>query len=156
MVMTIRNTCRMFDNLFQLVRNGKMKCLNNTNIRKSPEIRVPAFTVVFSWWRRRLATRDRSLSPERVRPSYSVQDGNSCFCTIICQRGGFSSFPGSERRVLSDPNPSIFEKAIEVHVGGDGLPVPSPVFRTVDRSPGLHQGLRSRTLPWDQTSPLSG
>ena len=42
--------------------------------------------------------------------------------------------------VLSDPNPSIFEEAIEVHVGGDGLPVPSPVFRTVDRSPGLSPG----------------
>ena len=54
----------------------------------------------------------------------------------------------------------IFEEAIEVHVGGDGLPVPSPVFRTVDCSPGLHQGLRGRvsvgTLPRDQTSPLSG
>ena len=55
---------------------------------------------------------------------------------LLCQRGGFSSFPGSEGRVLSDPNPSILAEAIEVHVGGDGLPVPSPVFRTVDRSPG--------------------
>ena len=63
--------------------------------------------------------------------------GNSSFCTVICQRGGFSSFLGSERRVLSDPDPSIFEEAIEVHVGGDSLPVPSTVFRTVDRSPGL-------------------
>ena len=107
-----------------------------------------------------LETRDRSLSPERVRPADSVQDGNSRFCTVICQRGGFSSFPGSEGRVLSDPNPSIFEETIEVHVGGDGLPVPSPLFRSVDRYPGLHQGLRGRvrvgTLPRDQTSPLSG
>ena len=77
----------------------------------------------------RLETRDRSLSPERVRPANSVQDGNCRFCTVICQRGGFSSFLGSEERVLSDPNPSIFEEAIEVHFGGDGLPVPSPVFR---------------------------
>ena len=78
----------------------------------------------------------------------------------ICQRGGFSIFLGSERLVLSDPDPSIFEEAIEVHVGGDGLPVPSTVFRTVDRSPGLHQGLRGRvsvgTHSRDQTSPLSG
>ena len=64
----------------------------------------------------RLVARDRSLSPERVRPPYSLQDGNSRFCTVICQRGGFSSVPGSERCVLSDPDPSIFEKAIEVHV----------------------------------------
>ena len=79
---------------------------------------------------------------------------------LLSVRGGFSSFPGSERRVLSDPNPSIFEEAIEVHVGGDGLPVPSFVLRTVDCSPGLHQGLRGRvsvgTLPRDQTSPVSG
>ena len=109
------------------------------------------------WW---LETRDQSLSPERVRPADSVQDGNSRFCTVICQRGGFSSFLGSEGRVLSDPNLSIFEEAIEVHVGGDGLPVPSPVFWTVDCSPGLHQGLHSRvslgTLSRDQTSPLTG
>ena len=108
----------------------------------------------------RLETRDRSLSPERLRPADVVQDGNSRFCTVICQRGGFSSFLGSERRVLSDPDPSIFEEAIEVHVGGDGLPVPSTVFRTVDRSPGHHQGLCScvsvGTLSRDQTSPLSG
>ena len=108
----------------------------------------------------RLETCDRSLSPERVRPADSVQDGNSHLCTVICQRGGFSSFRGSEGCVLSDPNPSILEEAIEVHVGGDGLPVSSPVFRAVDRSPGLHQGLRSRVsvgaLSRDQTSPLSG
>ena len=108
----------------------------------------------------RLETHDRSLTPERVRPADSVQDGNSRFCTVICQRGGFSSFPRSEGCVLSDPDPSIFEEAIEVHVRGDGLPVPSPVFRTVDRSPGFHQGLRScvsvGTLSRGQTSPLSG
>ena len=108
----------------------------------------------------RLETLDRSLSPERVRPSYSVQDGNSRFCTVICQRGGFSSFPGSERCVLSDSNPTIFKEVIEVHVGGDGLPVQSPVFQSVDCSPGLHQGLRGHvsvgTLPRDQTFPLSG
>ena len=107
-----------------------------------------------------LASRDRPVSPERVPPPDSVQDGNSHFCTVMCQRGGFYSFPGSERRVLSDPNPSILTGAIEVHVRGDGLPVPSPVFRTVDRSPGLHQDLRScvsvGTISRDQTSPVSG
>ena len=79
---------------------------------------------------------------------------------LLSVRGGFSSFHGSERRALSDPDPSIFEEVIEVHVGGDGLPVPSTVFRTVYRSPGLRQGLRGRvnvgTLSWDQISPLSG
>ena len=32
MVMTIRNTCRMFDDLFQLVGNSEMKSLNSPNI----------------------------------------------------------------------------------------------------------------------------
>ena len=36
-----------------------------------------------------LETRDRSLSPERVRPADSVQDGNSRFCTVICKRRDF-------------------------------------------------------------------
>ena len=108
----------------------------------------------------RLETRDRSLTPERLRPADVVQDGNSRFCTVICQREGFSSFPGSEGLILSDPDPSMFKEVIEVHVRGDGLPVLSTVFRTVDRSPGLHQCLRGRvsvgTLSRDPTSPLSG
>ena len=77
---------------------------------------------------------------------------------LFVREGNF--YLGSEGCILSDPDPSIIEEAVEVHVGGDGLPVPSSVLRTVDRSPGLHQSLRSRismgTLPWDQTSPLSG
>ena len=32
MSMTIRNTCRMFDNLFQLVGNREIKSLNSSNI----------------------------------------------------------------------------------------------------------------------------
>ena len=104
----------------------------------------------------RLETRDRSLTPERLRPADIVQDGNSRFCTATCQRGGFSSFPGSEGCVVSDPDPSIFEEAIEVHVGGDGLSVPSLVLRTVDCSPGLRGGVSVGTFSQDQTSPVSG
>ena len=61
---------------------------------------------------------------------------------VVCQRGGFSSFLGSEGCVLSDPDPWIIEEAVEVHVGGDSLPVQSPVLRSVDCSPGLYQSLR--------------
>ena len=63
---------------------------------------------------------------------------------LSVREGDFLASLDLKDGVLSDPNPSILTKAIEVHVGGDGLPVPSTVFRTVDRSPGLHQGLRSR------------
>ena len=82
------------------------------------------------------------LSLERLRPADAVQDGNSRFGAVICQRGGFSSFLGSEGCVLSDPDPWIIEEAVEVHVGGDSLPVQSPVLRSVDCSPGLYQSLR--------------
>ena len=79
---------------------------------------------------------------------------------LLSVREGFSSFLGSEGCVLSNPDPWIIEEAIEVPVGGDSLPVQSPVLRTVDCSPGLYQGLRGSvslgTLPRDQTSPLPG
>ena len=90
----------------------------------------------------RLETCDRSLAFERLRPADAVQDGNSRFGAVVCQRGGFSSFLGSEGCVLSDPDPWIIEEAVEVHVGGDSLPVQSPVLRSVDCSPGLYQSLR--------------
>ena len=85
---------------------------------------------------------DRSLAFERLRPADAVQDGNSRFGAVVCQRGGFSSFLGSEGCVLSDPDPWIIEEAVAVHVGGDSLPVQSPVLRSVDCSPGLYQSLR--------------
>ena len=79
---------------------------------------------------------------------------------LLSVRGGFSSFLGSEGCVLSDPDPRIIEEAVEVHVGGDSLPVQSPVLRSVDCSPGLYQGLRGGvslgTLSRDQTAPLPG
>ena len=53
----------------------------------------------------RLEACDRSLSFERLRPADAVQDGNSRFGAVVCQRGGFSSFLGSEGCVLSDPDP---------------------------------------------------
>ena len=108
----------------------------------------------------RLEACDRSLSFERLRPADAVQDGNSRFGAVVCQRGGFSSFLGSEGCVLSDPDPWIIEEAVEVHVGGDSLPVQSPVLRAVDCSPGLYQSLRggvglgSRLR--DSTAPLPG
>ena len=108
----------------------------------------------------RLEACDRSLSFERLRPAHAVQDGNSRFGAVICQRGGFSSFLGSEGCVLSDPDPRIIEEAVEVHVGGDSLPVQSPVLRAVDCSPGLYQGLRGGvglgSCSRDSTAPLPG
>ena len=38
----------------------------------------------------RLEACDRSLSFERLRPADAVQDGNSRFGAVVCQRGGFS------------------------------------------------------------------
>ena len=76
----------------------------------------------------RLEACDRSLTFERLRPADVVQDGSSRFGAVICQRGGFSSFLGSEGCILSDPDPQIIEEAVEVHVAGDSLPVQSLCF----------------------------
>ena len=57
-------------------------------------------------------SRDHSLSPERVHPSYSFHNGNRNFCTVICQRRAFSSFPESEGCLPSDPNSSFLEEAM--------------------------------------------
>ena len=79
---------------------------------------------------------------------------------LSVREGGFSSFLGSEGCVLSDPDPWIIEEAVEVHVGGDSLPVQSPVLRSVDCSLGLYQSLRggvglgSRSR--NSTAPLPG
>ena len=79
MVMTIRNTCRMFDNLFRLVGNREMKNLN------SPYISVGGFepaSVVyievsnienFSMWvfsQQRLMAGSKILKGEKV---YSIR-----------------------------------------------------------------------------------
>ena len=49
------------------------------------------------WW---LEACDRPLTFERLRPADVVQDGNSRFGAVVCQRGGFSSFLGSSRKLL--------------------------------------------------------
>ena len=61
---------------------------------------------------------------------------------LSVREGDFLASLGSEGCVLSDPDPWIIEEAVEVHVGGDSLPVQSPVLRSVDCSPGLYQSLR--------------
>ena len=133
------------------------RCLRNRPRSGSRLLQSPLPGGEGDW---RLETCDRSLTFERLRPADVVQDGNSRFGAVICQRGGFSSFLGSEGCVLSDPDPRIIEEAVEVHVGGDSLSVQSPVLWTVDCSPGLYQGLRSSvslgTLLQDQTALLPG
>ena len=56
---------------------------------KLPEILVPAFTVAFSWWRRRLAARNRSLSPERVRPPYRFKMETVASLLLSVRKGDF-------------------------------------------------------------------
>ena len=108
----------------------------------------------------RLEACDRSLSLERLRPAHAVQDGNSRFGAVVCQRGGFSSFLGSEGCILSDPDPRIIEEAVEVHVGGDSLPVSKPcasVCRLLPRSlPESSRRCRLGHTLSDQTALLPG
>ena len=107
----------------------------------------------------RLEACDRSLALERLRPADVVQDGNSRFGAVVCQRGGFSSFLGSEGRVLSDPDPRIIEEAVEVHVGRDSLPVKALCFGLAT-APQVFTRVFAAVSAWahsrDQTAPLPG
>ena len=109
---------------------------------------------------RRLASRDRSLSPEWVFSSNSVQDGDSRLGVALRPRGGFPSFRRFEGRVFSNTRSSVLAKAIAVHIRGDGVPVQGPVIRTVDCPPGLYPSVCSRVrvgaLLRDSTSTIPG
>ena len=61
--------------------------------------------------------------------SHPVQDGDRCLGPSVRSRGGFRSFHRSEGRVFPDTHSSVLEEATAVPVGGDGLPVQSPVLR---------------------------
>ena len=90
------------------------------------------------FWRKgdgRLASHDRSLSPERVCSSNSVNDGDSHLGAALRPRGRFPSFRGFEGRVFSNTRSSVLAKAVAFHVGGDNLPIQGPVLRTVDCPP---------------------
>ena len=105
-------------------------------------------------------TCDRPLSPEQVCSPHPIQDGDSRLCAPVRQRGRFPSFHQSEGRVFPDTRSSVIEEAIAVPVGGDSLPVQSPVFRTVDCPTGLHLSVRRcvcvSPLPRDSSVAVSG
>ena len=100
------------------------------------------------------------LSPERVCSLHPIQDGDSRLCAPVCQRGGFPSFHLSEGNVFPNTRSSVIEEAIAVPVGGDSLPVQSPVFRTVDCPTSLHLGVRRCVclgpLPRDSSAAVPG
>ena len=109
---------------------------------------------------RRLASRDRSLSPEWVCSSNSVQDGISRLGTAFRPRGRFPSFRGFEGHVFSNTRSSVLAKTFAFRVGRDSLPVQGPVIQGVDCTPGLYPSVCSRVsvgaLSRDSTSPVPG
>ena len=88
-----------------------------------------------------METRGRSLSPQRLRPSDPIQDGDGCLGAALRQRGRFPRLRGPERRIFPDPRPPFIPVMAPVHVGRDGSSVHGALLRTVDRSPGLHESL---------------
>ena len=69
---------------------------------------------------------------------------NPVFLCCFLQREGFSDSTGSGNRVFSDPNTSILKNAFENPRQRERSIHSTPsVFWSVDRSPALHQVLRS-------------
>ena len=108
-----------------------------------------------------MASRDRSLSPERVYSSNSIQDGDSRLGAALCPRGRFPSFRGFEGHVFSNTRSSVLTKAIAFHVGGDSLPVQGPVLSDCRLPPQVFTRVFAAMSAWahsrrDSSSPVPG
>ena len=104
---------------------------------------------------RRLASRNRPLSTERVRPTDPVQNGNSKFRPSNSQKERLPSLDRPQGRLLPDSSASLFQEAPSLRLERHGLPVQGTMFRPVDRPTGIHEcvrgsvfmGSRLRNLP---------
>ena len=104
---------------------------------------------------RRLATRNRPLTTERVRPTDPIQDGNAKLSPADSQEERLPRLDRPQGRLLPDFSPSLFQKAPSFCLERHGLPIQGSMFRTVDRPTGVHEsfrggfflGSRSRNLP---------
>ena len=61
---------------------------------------------------RRLATCNRPLTPERVRPTDPVQDGNAKLSPADSQEERLPRLDRPQGRLLPDSSPSLFQKAL--------------------------------------------
>ena len=105
----------------------------------------------------RLETRDRSLSPQRVREANPVQNGD-CLLSPLGKRGRLPSIHRPEGRLLPGARPSLLPEVAPFRLGRIGPPVPSPLLRIIDRPSGLHSGVRHSVgldpLPWSPLPPV--
>ena len=91
---------------------------------------------------RRMATRDRPLAPERVRPTDPVQDGDTKLSTADSQEERLPCLSRPQGSLLPDSGPSLFQKTPAFRLERHGLPVQVSMFRTVDRPASVHENFR--------------
>ena len=110
---------------------------------KSPPFWVLAFPVASSWWRRRPVIGQSHLNEfVHLTPLMMVTVAS----VLLSVRGGdFLASLDLKDTYLQIPIPHSLRKLWGSRQRGR-LPVRRPVFRTLDRSPGQHYGLRQRRL----------
>ena len=108
----------------------------------------------------RLETRDRPLSPQRVREANPIQNGDCLFSPSLGNRGRLPSIHRPEGRLLSGARLSLLLDVAPFRLGRLGPPVPSPLLRTINRPSGLHTGVRHSVdlgpLPGRPPPPVPG
>ena len=106
----------------------------------------------------RLETRDRPLSPQRVREANPVQNGDCLLSPPLGKRGRLPGIHQPEGLLLLGARPSFLPEVAPFRLGRIGPPVPSPLLRIIDRPSGLHTGVRHSVglgpLPWSPPPPV--
>ena len=91
---------------------------------------------------RRLEACDRSLAFERLRPADAVQDGNSRFGAVVCQRGDFLASLDLKDAYFQIPIHGSSRKLLRFMSEGTVYQFKALCFGSVDCSPDLYQSLR--------------
>ena len=109
---------------------------------------------------RRLETRDRPLSIQRVCTKNSFQDGNCHLSPPLSEERRLPGLCRPEGRVLPDTRPRLLQEMAPFCFERDGPSIQGPVLRIIDCLAGLHQSLRDSVglgpRPWSSSSPVPG
>ena len=90
----------------------------------------------------RLETRNRPLTPERVRSSNTIQDENTQPGSSCGQERRLPHLDRPQGRLLPDSSSPLPQKAPPFRLKRYGLPVQSSVFRVIDRPASVHKSFR--------------
>ena len=109
---------------------------------------------------RRLETRDRPLSFQRVCTTNSFQDGNCLLGPPLSEEGRLPGLYRCEGRILPNTRPRLLQEIAPFRFKRDGSSIQGPVLRVIDYPADHHQSLHDSVglgpRPWGSSSPVPG